>query len=91
MNMAIGQSSILPLHRAARHGYTKIVAMLINEVEPQARGRVLDTQTEFGYTALHWCAAYGGADGDGVHAAVAEELVTAGADTSLCNTRGQTP
>ena len=52
---------------------------------------MLDTQTEFGYTALHWCAAYGGDDADGVYAAVAKELVNAGADTSLCNTRGQTP
>ena len=68
-----------------------IIVLLLAEVEKQAWPRVLDTQTEFGYTALHWCAVYGGDDPDGRFAAVVDELVTAGASTSVVNSRGKTP
>eukprot|EP01047_Picozoa_sp_COSAG01_P071903 COSAG01_NODE_11289_length_1965_cov_2.263666_1_plen_628_part_10 len=43
----------------------------------------LDRQDQFGYTALHWCAAYNRAD-------VARELLNHGCDPSICNHSGKT-
>eukprot|EP01047_Picozoa_sp_COSAG01_P039235 COSAG01_NODE_3229_length_6382_cov_76.522521_2_plen_877_part_00 len=44
---------------------------------------ILDRQDQFGYTALHWCAAYNCAD-------VARELLEHGCDPSICNHSGKT-
>ena len=49
----------------------------------RARSAALDAQTLFGYTALHWACVYG-------HAALAEELILSGSDTSLETDRGKT-
>jgi hypothetical protein len=51
---------------------------------------VLNTQTEFGWTALHWCCLYGTDDPDERFAAVARKLIVSGADTTIVNSRGKT-
>ena len=91
VNMARDGSLVLPIHRAARLGRVDVIVLLLAEVEEEAWPRVLNTQTEFGYTALHWCAVYCGDDPDGRFEAVADKLVIAGADTSIVNSRGKSP
>ena len=90
VNLALEGSTVLPIHRAARLGLVELIDLLLAEVHREAWPRVLDTQTEFNFTALHWCVVYGVDDHDGRYAAVADKLIVSGADTSLVNNRGKT-
>ena len=90
VNLALEGSLVLPIHRAARLGLVEVIDLLLAEVHREAWPRVLDTQTEFNFTALHWCVVYGVDDHDGRYAAVADKLIMSGADTSLVNNRGKT-
>ena len=60
-----------------------MVELLIEEVEQHARPSFLSTQSQFGYTCLHWCALNG-------HAQVAELLLRERCDPTVTNSRGRT-
>eukprot|EP01048_Picozoa_sp_COSAG05_P012118 COSAG05_NODE_1191_length_5573_cov_12.076361_5_plen_81_part_01 len=57
--------------------------LLFEEVPIQAQPHFLNTQTNYGYTALHWSTIYNQAD-------AARILIEKGCDTSILNSRGKT-
>jgi serine/threonine protein kinase len=88
----------LPFHRAAMRGSLDVMQFLMSEVpalqvnldSSDSKDKLsrfvkdtLDRQDQFGYTPLHWCAAYD-------HADVARELLEQGCDPSICNHSGKT-
>jgi serine/threonine protein kinase len=91
-------SIVLPFHHAAMRGNSEVMEFLMAEVpalhvDHESFGTngdllrfvkdVLDRQDQFGYTALHWCAAYN-------HADIARKLLKQGCDPSICNHSGKT-
>ena len=60
-----------------------MLQFLLNEVPVRARSDFLNTQTDYGYTALHWCAVFDSP-------AIAKEVIVQGCDTSVLNYRGKT-
>ena len=76
-------SLVLPVHRAARRGDVQMLHLLLEEVPVQAQPDFLNTQTDYGYTALHWSTVYNQAD-------AARILIEKGCDTSILNSRGKT-
>eukprot|EP01047_Picozoa_sp_COSAG01_P039234 COSAG01_NODE_3229_length_6382_cov_76.522521_1_plen_222_part_00 len=91
-------TSALPFHHAAMRGDLEVMDLLMAEVPALQMDHdsfgtnsdllrfvkdVLNRQDQFGYTALHWCAAYN-------HADVALELLNQGCDPSICNHSGKT-
>ena len=82
-HLTAAQKSITPIQRAARHGHLEIVRILLSDVRPQAAGSVLNTQTAYQHTALHWAAVYG-------QATVVEELIVRGCSAAAVNHRNRT-
>jgi hypothetical protein len=82
-HLTVAQRSITPVHRAARHGRVEILRILLDEVHPQALANVIDAQTQYDHTALHWACVYG-------HSDVARELIVHGCDTGKVNHRNKT-
>ena len=56
---------------------------MLDEMSVESRHEVLNAQSEWGYTALHWCAVYN-------HAEVAKVLLENGCEASIPNSRGKT-
>lgn len=71
---------ITPLMFAAGRGHISAVTSLLEHM----KGRGLNHQDVWGRTAL-WCACSGG------HGAVAQALLSAGAEYATANTKGETP
>ena len=82
-NVSVQDSTILPVHRTARLRDVKMLQLLLNEVPVRARSDFLNTQTDYGYTALHWCAVFDSPT-------MTRELIIQGCDTSILNYRGKT-
>jgi hypothetical protein len=91
-------TSALPFHHAAMRGDLDVMKFLMAEVPALQLDHdsfstqdkfshfvsdILGRQDQFGYTALHWCAAYD-------HADVARELLNQGCNPSICNHSGKT-
>jgi hypothetical protein len=80
----ISNSQTLILHRCARLGDVTMVQLLLEEeVLVEAHQSFLDAVSMYGFTALQWCALYD-------HAALAEELIKYGCDTTHTNYRHKT-
>ena len=77
------ESSILPVHRVAHQNDAEMLLVLLAEVHEQVLPHFLNTQTKWGYTALHWCAVYNSVE-------VARVLIEMKCDTSILNSRGKT-
>eukprot|EP01046_Picozoa_sp_COSAG06_P030772 COSAG06_NODE_2946_length_6041_cov_16.046914_2_plen_1368_part_00 len=73
-----------PIDRAARFGQLEAIKKMVAELQHEQTVRVvLDAQTKYGFTALHFACQYGYAD-------IANDLIEAGISTHLTNYRGQT-
>lgn len=68
-----------PLHLAAQNGHVKVVSVLVEE-----HGALLEAITLDNQTALHFAARYG-------QLAVAQTLLTLGANPNARDDKGQTP
>eukprot|EP01046_Picozoa_sp_COSAG06_P024420 COSAG06_NODE_1989_length_7901_cov_61.871203_6_plen_1247_part_01 len=77
------QKSVTPLIRAARYGRLEIMKIVLEEIHPQAVADVIDTQTKYDHTALHWACTY-------AHPEVAKELIQRKCSTAVVNHRGKT-
>ena len=73
-----------PIHRAARSGQLDVMEVLTEELQhTQTVKAMMDMQTKFGFTALHFACLYG-------HASIVTALVEKGISTDVTNYRGQT-
>jgi serine/threonine protein kinase len=86
--------SVLPLHRAAMRGIADTLKFLLDEVpalrieclteiDPRILNETINCRDHFGFTALHWAAAYN-------RKGAAEMLLDRGCDPSVLNNNGKT-